>query len=372
MPYPLHTPRVNNNDDIVQLIELYVGEGDFVRRGDSVAAVETDKAVVEVEAEREGYILKILSELNSKVAVGSVLIWLGDSPDEPVPEEAAPNAVQKTTAVNPPTAKARTLLRRLGLDESDVPKSGDRLTVGDIEAFLHDNEGVDRTAGTAVAKVQSRDPTPDVPGELQELSEEAHGMLLTVQWHRDQAAAGYLEVEYDPAPWEEFAAQYARESKLMLSPLLPLLAYRLIALAKENPQINATIVNDRRYLYSPINLGFTVQADKTLYLTVVRNAESMSVSEYIAALGEVQRHAIAHKLRKHEVTGATLTFSSMARWKVSRHIPILPPYTGLMVAHAAPKGSGRAVLGASYDHRLLSGFDVALVLQKLSQPPVDS
>jgi pyruvate dehydrogenase E2 component (dihydrolipoamide acetyltransferase) len=40
-----------------------------------------------------------------------------------------------------------------------------------------------------------------------------------------------------------------------------------------------------------------------------------------------------------------------------------------MIAHAAPKGSGRAVLGASYDHRVLSGFDVARVLQNLVQPP---
>jgi hypothetical protein len=40
-----------------------------------------------------------------------------------------------------------------------------------------------------------------------------------------------------------------------------------------------------------------------------------------------------------------------------------------MIAHAAPKGSGRAVLGASYDHRVLSGFDVARLLQQLATPP---
>ena len=73
--------------------------------------------------------------------------------------------------------------------------------------------------------------------------------------------------------------------------------------------------------------------------------------------------------RRRKPSGATVSFSSMARWNVSRHIPVLPPQTSLIVAHAAPKGSGRAVLGASYDHRLLTGFDVAQVLQALSQPP---
>jgi len=370
MPYPLHAPRVNNNDDIVQVVELSVNEGDFVKGGDLVAAVETDKAIVEVEAERDGYVLKILPELDQKVAVGSVMIWLGESPDEAVPEETTTPVQSASAGAARPTAKARVMLKKLGLDENQIPTSGERLTVTDIEAYLAE-QGTSTPTAPAPMPVQTREQTPDVPGEYQELSEEAHGMLVTVQWHRDQVAAGYLEVEYDPTPWEEYAAEYAQQNKLMLSPLLPLLAYRLVELTKQSPNINATVVNDRHYLYTPINLGFTVQADKTLYLTVVREAQSMSASEYIEALGEVQRHAIAHKLRPNEVTGATITFSSMARWRVSRHIPILPPYTGLMVAHAAPRGSGRAVLGASYDHRLLTGFDVAQVLQSLSQPPVD-
>jgi pyruvate dehydrogenase E2 component (dihydrolipoamide acetyltransferase) len=95
----------------------------------------------------------------------------------------------------------------------------------------------------------------------------------------------------------------------------------------------------------------------------------MDAADFIAALGEVQRHAMAHKLRPEESSGATLSFSSMARWNVSRHIPILPPQTSLIVAHAKAKATGTAVLGASYDHRLLSGFDVVQVLQELSRPP---
>ena len=370
MPYPLHAPRVNNNDDIVQVVELSVNEGDFVESGDLVAAVETDKAIVEMEAERDGYVLKILPEMNEKVAVGSVVMWLGDSPDEVAPEATAAPVRVASPGTARPTAKALVMLKDLGLDESQIPCSGERLTVTDVEVYLAKQSTPSAAAAPGMAG-RASERTPDVPGEYHELSEAAHGMLFTVQWHRDKAAAGYLEVEYDPTPWEEYAADYARQNKLMLPPLLPLLAYRLVQLAKEDPKINGTVVNDRHYLYTPINLGFTVQVDKTLYLTVVHDAQSMSRSEYIQALGEVQRHAMAHKLKPSEASGATITFSSMARWKVSRHIPILPPYPALMVAHAAPKGSGRAVLGASYDHRLLSGFDVAQVLQTLSQPPVD-
>jgi pyruvate/2-oxoglutarate dehydrogenase complex dihydrolipoamide acyltransferase (E2) component len=204
---------------------------------------------------------------------------------------------------------------------------------------------------------------------MQDLGTEAHGMLMTVQWHRDHAAHAYLEMEYDPAPWDDFAAAWAREHKLMLSPLMPLLAWRLVELAATMPRINATIVNDRLYQYGPVNVGFTVQAGPTLYLTVVRDAHRMDAVRFVDAMGTLQRNAMAHKLRAAETSGATLAFSSMARWKVSRHIPILPPFTSLMIAHAAPGDKGRAVLGASYDHRLLSGFDVTQVLQAMIKPP---
>jgi pyruvate/2-oxoglutarate dehydrogenase complex dihydrolipoamide acyltransferase (E2) component len=195
-------------------------------------------------------------------------------------------------------------------------------------------------------------------------------MVSTVTWHRDHAVAAYLEMVYDQQAWEDYAAAFAERHKFMLSPLLPLMAYRLIKIAGDMPKINTTLVNGQKYLYDQVNLGFTVQVGETLYLTVVQQAEAMDDRQFIDALGEVQRHALAKKLRPPESTGATLGFSSMARWKVSRHVPVLAPYTTLMVAHSASPGDGRpAVLGASYDHRILNGHDVAKVLQALTQPP---
>ncbi|MDP2834917.1 MAG: 2-oxo acid dehydrogenase subunit E2 [Pseudomonadota bacterium] len=367
MAFALHAPRVNNNDDIVQVIAFRVGVGDFVKLGDIVLDVETDKAIVEVAAENDGYVLKLMCEVDDKVAVGSILLWQGESLDEPVPEAPVVAAAGGGGGNARPTAKARALLKELGLDAAVVPAAGDRLTLADVEAHMAAH-GIQRRDRTPAVTVSAQESLPDVPGELRDLNAEERGMLITVSWHRDHAAATYLEVEYDPKAWEDHAAAYAAENKLMLSPLLPLLAYRYVQLVKASPRLNATVVNGKRFQYQPVNLGFTVQAGETLYLTVVRDAESLEAKPFIEALGEVQRHAIQRKLSRAETSGATIAFSSMARWNVSRHIPILPPYCSLMIAHAAPKGSGRAVLGASYDHRVLSGFDVARLLMELAKP----
>jgi pyruvate dehydrogenase E2 component (dihydrolipoamide acetyltransferase) len=88
----------------------------------------------------------------------------------------------------------------------------------------------------------------------------------------------------------------------------------------------------------------TVQADQTLYLTVIRDTQAMSAPRFIEALGAIQRQAMGHKLKPEQMAGATVAFSSMARWNVSRHIPLLPSCTALMIVHAAPRGTGRPFL----------------------------
>jgi pyruvate/2-oxoglutarate dehydrogenase complex dihydrolipoamide acyltransferase (E2) component len=369
MPHPLRVPRVNNNDDEVTVVGIAVEVGAFVRRGQIVGSVETDKAVLDVEAERDGYVLKIAGSLQEKAAVGSVLLWLGDAADEAVPADGKPSPHAVSGPRGRPTAKARARLSELGLRAEDIPSASERLTETDIDAWLSAQgpRAVDRRDAEAPATASER--RPEVAGEFEELSPEEHGMMTTVLWHRDQAVAGYIEIEYDPAPWEAYARRFADERRLLMPPLMPLMAHRLVGLAAGQPRINCAIVGAQRYRYGVVNLGFTVQAGPTLYLTVVRDAGALDAGRFIDAMGDLQRRAIAHRLTPGEMSGATLALTSMARWNVSRHVPIIPPQTGLIVAHSAPRGSGRAVLGASYDHRLLSGFDVVQALQALAQPP---
>jgi len=100
---------------------------------------------------------------------------------------------------------------------------------------------------------------------------------------------------------------------------------------------------------------------------VLADAGALDEPGFVAKLSEIQRRAIAHKLRPADLQGATIGFTSMARWGVSRHVPVLPPQTALMVAHTLAAGAG--VLGATYDHRVLSGFEAVRVLRALATPP---
>jgi pyruvate dehydrogenase E2 component (dihydrolipoamide acetyltransferase) len=360
MPTPLHTPRVNNNDDTVRLVKLFVKPGDSVRAGQLVAEVETDKANFTVESDRDGYVLTVEKALNDAIDVGSVLLWLGTSADEAAPIASA--AISKAPAE--PTLKAAQLLATHGLKASDVPASGERLSVADIERFLSSRNLPNPTNPTNHSNLSN---LSIAEGVAKPLTPEERGMLRTVSWQRDEAVPGYVELAYDVAAWERAAADYQRRESLLLSPLLALMAHRLARVAAGNAKLNSTIVGENRHVYAAVNLGFTVQSDSMLYLVVVHNAAELGCREFVERLGRLQRGALGHALRAADITGATISFSSMARWNVSRHVPVLPPHTSLIVAHAGSRDGG-GTLGATYDHRVLTGYEALAALRQLSTP----
>ena len=414
MPSAIHVPRINNNDDTVRLAVLSVEVGAFVSAGDTVIEVESEKAAVAVEADRDGYVLAVLGAEGDMLQVGAVALWLGETADEAVPETAQAAAPADQAGAGTATAKARLLLGQYGLAAADVPQSGDRLTASDVEAHVA-ARGLTPRVGATPTPAATAAPGAALPASatIRPAEPVRRGMVASVTWQRDHAAATYLEIPFDPAPWDARAAAFAKTHRLLFSPLLPLLAFRLVTLARRMPLANATVLERPDGIfeasYDTVNLGFTVQAGETLYLVVLAEAETLDEPGFVARLGDLQRRAIARKLQPAELHGATIGFSSMARWGVARHIPVLAPHTAVMVSHTVGSMNGRpsgstvdgkpsgstvdgkpsgstvdgkpsgctvdgkpaGVLGVTYDHRVLSGFDAVRLLRALAVPDGD-
>jgi len=362
MTWPIHVPRINNNDDQVRLSAIFVEPGAMVRTGDPMVDVETDKSTFTVEAEREGYVLAVPRVIGQMIDVGAVLVWMGERADESVPKSDQPGVTQASAAA-PPTAKALDLLHRHGIDPAAMPFSGARMTAADVEAWIARHPR--QPAPAAPPKAPAVEGLP--PGESLGLTLEERGMLRSVLFHRDEAVPAYLELAGNHGDWQEFSTRFVGQHRMLLSPLLGLLAHQLARYAAAHPKLNSALLEGRRYQYSQVNMGFTVQSGEILYLVTVRDAGSLTSLAFVQRLQDLQRKAIGHKLSPEELGGATVGFTSMERWKVSSHIPILPPHVSLMVAHTSDAES-RMVLGATYDHRILTGADVVLALTHLSKP----
>ncbi|MBA7518906.1 hypothetical protein ES705_10980 [subsurface metagenome] len=362
MVYAVYAPRVNANEDILMIGRILVKVGQKVKIGDALFEVETDKALMAIEAEKEGCILKVSCRDGDRVPVGTPLVWLGESPDETIPKfENQRDKRLNTSKQKQPTMKALKLLKEKGLSPKDIPFKGTRLTAKYVEKFLTVNPSLNLRTSEEIRE---------------ELSPVEKGMLQTVTWQKEQAVPTYLEIMFDQAPWERYAKEVTNKHKLLMDPMLGIMAYRLVELAREHRFVNATISEQGKILYRSVHLGFTVQVKERLYLVVIRKADELDQVAFLEKLGEIQRRAFSKHLSKEETTGATVCFTSMAKWGVSRHIPILAPKTALIVAHSSPKiqltASGIekiGVLGATYDHRILTGHHVAQILQRMSIPP---
>jgi pyruvate dehydrogenase E2 component (dihydrolipoamide acetyltransferase) len=368
MATAIYVPRVNNNDDEVKIMAFCVGLGDEVLADQIVGQVETDKAILDVNAPSGGYVLGFVATPESIVRVGSILLWLGHSKDEAIPQAAEELRAESTVQASPVTAKARLLIEKQGLQTAVIPPLEGRVTVEAVERYLASLGGKKAKPESAGAP-RTVDEFPDIKGRQVDLSREEKGMASTVTWHRDFAVPGYIEIDYEIAAWADFAKSYQQAEGLLMPPLLPLMAWQLVEIVKKNPRLNATMIGHQRFEYAPVNLGFTIQAKEILYLAVLRNAQDLKQRNFVDALGDVLRRAVGHNIRESEACGATISFSSMERWKVTRHIPILPPHSSLIVAHAAGHQGGRGVLGATYDHRVLNGGQVVAVLKNLAIPP---
>ena len=367
MAQPVHAPRVNNNDDTVKVARICVQVGDAVAPGDVLLEVETEKATVEVAAETGGYVLAIACAAGQDIAIGAIVLWLGAAPDAAVPQADAGPAAGAMETGGDMTAKARLLLRRHALSAEAIPRAAARLTAADVEAYLALHSPARPSAPV------SRSPAVELPApaETRPLSPSARGMLATVIWQRDHAASAYLELEYDPRPWAEAAGAFMRERRLLFSPLLSLMAHRLAQLAPEAGANGTVLEGDPAALvrYKQANLGFTVQAGDVLYLCVVPAADTLAPADFVHKLQDLQRRAMSHRLSPAEMRGATVGFTSMARWGIRRHQPVLAPHTGVMIAHTAAASNGEsAVLGMTYDHRLLSGLHAVRLLKGLIHP----
>ena len=194
MAIPLRTPRVNNNDDAVRLLRVLVKQGDAVSAGDVVAEIETDKSSFTVEAEHPGFVLAVLPQINDLIDVGSVLLWLGATPDDAVPEAAA--QPEHPEIASAPTVKAAQLLEQYGLTTTDVQASDGRLSARDVEEHVR-VRGLRPVDSVQQPPVERSGAGPAVAGTSRRLTPEERGMLRTVLWQRQEAVPAYVEIEYD-------------------------------------------------------------------------------------------------------------------------------------------------------------------------------
>ncbi len=160
---------------------------------------------------------------------------------------------------------------------------------------------------------------------------------------------------------------------------LPFLATALAAALREVPQANAHFDAERGLLteHEPVHLGIATATEDGLKVPVLRHAEALDLWALADGIARLSAAARDGRARREELTGSTITITSLGALGGVVVTPILnPPETAIIgvnriVERPVFDAGGRVVarklmnLSSSFDHRIVDGADAARLVQAI-------
>jgi 2-oxoisovalerate dehydrogenase E2 component (dihydrolipoyl transacylase) len=388
-------PDLGEGTVSAEVVEWKVKVGDMVQEDQVIAEVMTDKAAVEIPAPVSGRVVAITGQAGDMVAVGAELIAFdttGAAEPEPAtaatpaaappPAAAAKPQVAATAAPMPAASDARVMAspatRRkahvAGVDLAAVSGTGPggRISAQDIEAAISGKGGAPRPQ--AAARRQGVEEIKII-GVRRVIAERLSASKRNIPHF------AYVE-EVDVTELESLR-QYlnARQPKGTPSlTYLPFLVAALVRVLEKFPQCNALHDAERNMIlrHSAVHVGVAAQTPDGLKVPVVKHAEARSLHDLAAEIRRVSEAARSNKATRDELTGSTITVTSLGKLGGIASTPVInAPEVAIVGVNKAVERpvvlDGAIVirrimnLSSSFDHRFVDGFDAAAMIQALKE-----
>ncbi|GAA2346893.1 pyruvate dehydrogenase complex dihydrolipoamide acetyltransferase [Saccharopolyspora halophila] len=406
----IQMPRLSDTMEEGVISTWHKNVGDQVNRGDVVAEIETDKALMELEAFDDGVLEKILVEPGTTVPIGTPIGVLGDGsgsaaeaasaepaapaaapsaePAAPAEAPAAAPAADSTPAAEPgskpkasPLAKA--VAREKGVDLSAVQGTGPggRIIRADIEAAASTTASA--PAPAAAPAPSAAEAAPAAASEDVEeipLSNIRKVTAKRLTESKQTAPHFYLTSAIDVTELLDFRANLNERLQAADGPKVSVndLIVKAVATSlRANPSVNVSFAGDKLLQHKRINLGVAVAIDGGLVVPVVKDADRKSVSEIATESRELAGKARDGKLKLDEMSGGTFSISNLGMFGIEQFSAVInPPEAGILAVGAARdeiqvrdgEFVARKILRVtlSADHRAVDGAVGAAFLQQLT------
>jgi 2-oxoisovalerate dehydrogenase E2 component (dihydrolipoyl transacylase) len=415
--YVFKMPDLGEGTVEAEIVAWHVKVGDHVAEDQVMAEVMTEKAAVEVPAPVTGRVVSLAGGPGDMVRVGAELIVFdtesGEGFAEPAPEPASEPAPQPAPAKavevavparqpavpqpspQPPAAMAaegprasrvmaspasRRRAREAGIDLAQVQGSGPhgRITRKDLDAML--SGAVPPAPGVPAAK------RPAMTLAMRTGTEEIKviGVRRVIANRMTDAKRNiphfaYVE-EVDVTELESLRQHLNAKVPAGSTPLtyLPFLVAALARVLEQYPQCNAWFDTERNTVirHRAVHAGIATQTPDGLKVPVVRHAEARTLWDLADEIKRVSEAARTGKATKEELTGSTITVTSLGKLGGIVSTPIInAPEMGIIGVNKAierPVVLNGAItvrrimnLSTSFDHRFVDGYDAAAMVQAL-------
>jgi 2-oxoisovalerate dehydrogenase E2 component (dihydrolipoyl transacylase) len=387
--YIFKMPDLGEGTVAAEIVAVHVKPGDLVKEEQIIFDVMTEKATVEVPSPVSGRVVSMTGTPGESVPVGAELIVFEtdtDSDAAPVASsESEQSAAPAVAADKPVSSRApagntgrvmaspatRRRAREAGVELSEVKGTGPggRISREDFDSFVHKQS----QAGGEV----------NAGSDVEELPIIGMRRLIAQRMTQTLAIPHFSYVEEVDVTELESLRQHLN-SKLPTGAgsytYLPFLALALARVVAQFPQCNVRYDAERNLLlrYRSLHLGVATQTPDGLKVPVVRNVERHSLSEIAAEIRRVSDAARSNKATRDELTGSTLTLTSLGKLGGIASTPIINApevaIVGVNKAIERPVVLRGAItvrrmmnLSGSFDHRFVDGHDAASMIQALKE-----
>jgi pyruvate dehydrogenase E2 component (dihydrolipoamide acetyltransferase) len=375
-------PKLTDTMEEGVLIEWKKREGDAVQAGEALAEIETDKAIMDLEAFASGILRKILVQNGQTVESGTLLGVIGEA-DEDITEALSDKAMAAPSIeAKAPTAPTASPGKR------PAPPEGARIIASPRAKVMAAERGIDLSTVTGtgpggriveddVVKVPDSVASAMPPGTDQPLTQMRKAIARATVQSKAPVPHFYLTREIDMEAAEQFRQQFKKDRQA--HPSITDLLIKAVALAlRKHPELNASYVGEAIRRYERVDIGVAVGLEDGLITPVVRDCGAKTLDAISAESRALIERAKQKRLQPQEYSGATFSISNLGMFGVDNFLAVLIPPQAASLAVGAVRDVPVVVAGVvkagrrmqvtlSCDHRAIDGVKGAEFLKELKR-----
>ena len=384
--YVFKLPDLGEGTVAAEIVAWRVKVGDAIAEDGALVEMATDKAVVEVPSPASGRVVSLAGKPGDMVSVGAELVVIETGAEvAPAVITAAPKPAANEMPVAAPLPGSEIVAEAMQTDgprarASPATRRRARETGLDITQVVGSGPG-GRVLASDLAVPSSASNGTTAPG-VEELP--VIGIRRMIAQRMAEAKRNIPHFAYV----EEIDVTELENLRLTLNAALPegshaysylpLIVAALVDVLREFPQCNAHYDAARNVVlrYRALHVGIATQTPDGLKVPVVRDVGSRSLADLAAEIRRVTEAARNNKAKRDELTGSTITLTSLGKMGGIVSTPILnAPEVAIIginkaVERVVVRNGGIMIrrmmnLSSSFDHRFVDGFNAAAMIQAL-------
>lgn len=394
-------PQQGLTEESSVIAEWYVKEGDAVKVGTPLFAIETGKATFDVESEAEGTVLGIFAAEGDDVPIKAPVCVIGQPGETferpagaaPAPAAApAPEAEKKAApapAAAPAAAKseggesvfasprAKSAAERAGVDWHDATPTGaeGRVMERDIAALAANRGRTTIAAKEAAAEAEEEFEIVKNSGIRKVIAQNMHDSLSGM-------AQLSMTAYFDATELFAFRAKVKAMGEKLGYPNISINDMILFAVSRtvlDHPLFNAHFSDKETKIFHRVHLGVATNTERGLMVPTLFNADLKSLNMISREAKALSAACRENTIKPDQLTGGTITVTNLGNNDISSFTPVINPPQTAIIGVCSPEYRVRPgkdgeiemyrAMGISltFDHRAVDGAPAAAFLHDFCQ-----